>query len=458
MTVSSGGTENVSAGGTASNSILESGGDENVYGVDVGTTINDGATEIVYAGGTASGTIVEDPGALIISNGTTLDTHLSGGDLFVSSGGTGLITESDDPRATIINDDSLVGFGAKDLKVVGRGGKDLRIQAVPNGAQFRKVYHGSITNRGGWSAFVGLESAGTSTITNTLSNHPGVSFLPTGTTYFFQQSDAGPLQIYNISGRTYFYDFSYADQAKIVNTAGSTTTFNAQKGGSAVSDGILAIVSQEKAGRFGAGSAKIFNDYSQGGNNAVRFTGISTAGSATILNDHGRVEFEDSSTADNSNITNLNGGHTYFGITLKDITVPSTTIENATVITGQKLVDESTAGNSTIVNKEAGHTYLANGGTAKIFNDAGGYTYVEDNADHAIITNANGGYQLYLKAQDFLDTAPGTAGFRLLWIVMAVHQVHELQHRRTGQVSRRPTSGSYVEFCRELSDQTRTAT
>ena len=84
-TVKGGGLETVQAGGSASGTIVSSGGKQVVFGTASGTTINSGGTETTY--GTASGTTVNS-GGNESTYGTTVSTTVGSGGLeTVQAGG-----------------------------------------------------------------------------------------------------------------------------------------------------------------------------------------------------------------------------------------------------------------------------------------------------------------------------------------------------------------------------------
>ncbi|WP_166315524.1 Hint domain-containing protein [Acetobacter estunensis] len=78
-----------SAGGVASNTVLESGAREIVYGSSIATTVHDGF-QAIDSGGTATSAVIGSLGTQCIdSGGTASNTSvLSGGAVFVSAGGT----------------------------------------------------------------------------------------------------------------------------------------------------------------------------------------------------------------------------------------------------------------------------------------------------------------------------------------------------------------------------------
>lgn len=89
--------ELLSAGTTATGSLIVNGGQETVSrgATTVGDNVGNGGAELVYSGGTASQTSVGIGGQLVINSaGTAADTVISGGTLVVGSGGnaTGGIT------------------------------------------------------------------------------------------------------------------------------------------------------------------------------------------------------------------------------------------------------------------------------------------------------------------------------------------------------------------------------
>jgi autotransporter passenger strand-loop-strand repeat protein/VCBS repeat-containing protein len=80
VTIGNGNYLNDPSGITASDVVINDGGTEYVYGLDVGATINDGGYQYVMPGGAATNAVVLDPGIQIVSSGATANnTILSGG-------------------------------------------------------------------------------------------------------------------------------------------------------------------------------------------------------------------------------------------------------------------------------------------------------------------------------------------------------------------------------------------
>ena len=103
--VSSGGTENVH-GVANGGRVVDSGGTERVFGRASGGTVSSGGRQIVSAGGVASGVTVKAGGSQIVfSGGRTVGAVLSGGTEYVSSGGAASGT--------------IVGSGGKEIVYAG---------------------------------------------------------------------------------------------------------------------------------------------------------------------------------------------------------------------------------------------------------------------------------------------------------------------------------------------------
>ena len=83
----------VEAGGTASGTIVNFSGTEQVFGRDVGATLLAGGKQFVSSGGVASGaTVFAFSLQTILSSGTAIGTILSNGQEEVSAGGTAIDT------------------------------------------------------------------------------------------------------------------------------------------------------------------------------------------------------------------------------------------------------------------------------------------------------------------------------------------------------------------------------
>ena len=95
-TISSGGTQNVFAGGSVVDSVVLGSGVQSVFsgGIAANTTVSSGGTQQVFSGGTASATTLGNAGNQIVSNGGQAigATVNSGGVQTVSSGGTASAT------------------------------------------------------------------------------------------------------------------------------------------------------------------------------------------------------------------------------------------------------------------------------------------------------------------------------------------------------------------------------
>ena len=104
-TVSSGGAEFLYSGGTASFTTVSSGGDQFVYssGTASGTTVSSGGDQFVYSSGTAIGTTVSSGGTEIVSSGgsaSDTDIHIGGSidvtSLAFATGGTASVSSTTD--------------------------------------------------------------------------------------------------------------------------------------------------------------------------------------------------------------------------------------------------------------------------------------------------------------------------------------------------------------------------
>ena len=94
-TIAAGNSLNIFNGGNATNVAVNSGGTENVYGNDTSATINNGGTQNVMLGGTASATLVTDPGLqIIMSGGTVIGAVLTEGEQDVYGIAIGTIVSS----------------------------------------------------------------------------------------------------------------------------------------------------------------------------------------------------------------------------------------------------------------------------------------------------------------------------------------------------------------------------
>ncbi len=128
-TVSSGGNEVVSSGGVASGTIIRSGGFERVSagGLTTGTTVSSGGTEIVYSGGQSISATVSAVGTLSIqSGGSTTGTIIQGGLAEISAGGVA--------RDTAVSSGTQgVEGGLSISTTVGSGGAEFVLSGVASG-------------------------------------------------------------------------------------------------------------------------------------------------------------------------------------------------------------------------------------------------------------------------------------------------------------------------------------
>jgi autotransporter passenger strand-loop-strand repeat protein len=77
--IAGGGSLSVLGGGTANGIVVNSGGAENVYGVDAGAVLNDGGYQYVF--GTATYAVALDPGIqVVVSGGLAISATLLGGE------------------------------------------------------------------------------------------------------------------------------------------------------------------------------------------------------------------------------------------------------------------------------------------------------------------------------------------------------------------------------------------
>ena len=256
-----------------------------------------------------------------------------------------------------------------------------------------------INNIGGSTTFHDNSSAGTANITNR--NNGELTFLNNstaaqstitnrfdGTTTFKDTSKGGSANITNNGGTTYFLNQSNAQNATITNRNGGWTVFGDIGGTDTASAGNATITNRETGGE-------------------TIFQALTTAGSATIVNNGGATSFFDGSNAGSANINNRNGGLTVFA--------DQTSAMNATILNqngsffgpSQTVFSgNSTAGNATITNQFFAATLFAdnaNAGNATIVNNAGGATFFgtpqlndAPSAANATITNNNDGFTFFL--------------------------------------------------------------
>ena len=278
-----------------------------------------------------------------------------------------------------------------------------------------------ITNRnGGLTTFADNSTAGNATITNRVTG---------GETDFLNTSNAGHAIIVNNGGLTGFLDQSSAANADITNRNGGVTVFGSFGGSDTATAGNATITNRETGGE-------------------TIFQVLTTAGSATIVNNGGVTSFFDNSNAGTATITNRNGGATFFSDTtsaanativnrdgfffLPSITIFSGTSDAGTAtITSQnfglvQFVDDARAANAVIVNNNNGLAVFGtpfgsdapSAGNATITNNAGGSTTFNafSTAGSAVITTNSGAATFFYDNADgglarFITNAGGTVDF-----------------------------------------------
>ena len=124
----------VSAGATASNTTLTSGGEQDVSGSVISTTVENGGNEVLYTGGTATGVVINGGGTLTLDGGTVSGTTLAIGATVIDQ----QITYQSGMTGTITGSDLLVstagGTEVFDLQVVDDdAGGIVNVTAAPDG-------------------------------------------------------------------------------------------------------------------------------------------------------------------------------------------------------------------------------------------------------------------------------------------------------------------------------------
>lgn len=87
-TISKGGLQRILYGGSAVNTFISSGGTQSISGKAMSTEINSGGIQLVNSSGAVTSTLIQSGGSqLVSSGGSTTNTILSGGTLLIASGG-----------------------------------------------------------------------------------------------------------------------------------------------------------------------------------------------------------------------------------------------------------------------------------------------------------------------------------------------------------------------------------
>ena len=376
-TPASGGTVTVAPGGVTLTGavVFAPTGDNSIYTIQGGNlTVATGGTTFSVADVTGTG----GPAAVINSNIVGTDSVLvQGGGIF----GTGTLvlngTNTYSGGTTICFCASLqLGDATHKASIVG----DVLNEGTFRIANANTSGITSLTNDGGYTIFLGANSASSININNL---------------------NGGEID-FGVAGGT---DTATAGNSTIVNRSGSFTIFYASST---------------------AGNANITNRYSA----VTSFYDNSTAGSATIVNRYGGTTvFNDSSSAENANITNRYGGATYFfgNSTAANATITNRSFGNGFFLpVGLGFFDNSSAGNATIINNNNGLIAFgfpggldtSTAGQANITNNAGSGLQFNafTTAGNATITTLSGGEVIFFDNSTggnarFITNGTGTVDF-----------------------------------------------
>ncbi|MFS8993988.1 autotransporter outer membrane beta-barrel domain-containing protein, partial [Escherichia coli] len=348
-TINSGGFQNVFSGGSATSTTINSGGFQHVSsgGSATSTTINSGGFQHVSSGGSATSTTINSGGQQWVSGSATGTTINSGGQQRVSSGGSA--------TSTTINSGGMLsvssGGSAVDITQNSGGAIVANTSAVLSGTNDKGTFSiagGSASNmlleNGGLlTVLVGHDASDTTVGSNgTLSVQSGGVLRGTTTL-----TDNGTLvgNVVQNKGNLYFLNNSAATFAGALTGSGTLT----QEGGNTRFSGLL---SQDGGITLQSGAAMTMDTLQANAN-------VTTQSGTTLTLDNGSI-LTGSVTGDNTgagdmtvrgaSVWHLGGDSTVGALTLDNGTVdfrPSATTRLTQAFRPVSLVAESLSGNGT---------------------------------------------------------------------------------------------------------------
>ncbi|WP_284993247.1 autotransporter outer membrane beta-barrel domain-containing protein [Escherichia coli] len=348
-TINSGGFQYVSSGGSATGTTINSGGLQHVFsgGSATSTTINSGGFQNVFSGGSATSTTINSGGQQWVSGSATGTTINSGGQQRVSSGGSA--------TSTTINSGGMLsvssGGSAVDITQNSGGAIVANTSAVLSGTNGKGTFSiagGSAVNmlleNGGLLTVLGGHDASDTTVGSdgTLSVQSGGVLRGTTTL-----TDKGTLvgDVVTNEGNLYFLNNSAATFAGTLTGTGTLT----QEGGNTRFSGLL---SQDGGITLQSGAAMTMDALQANAN-------VTTQSGTTLTLDNGSI-LTGSVTGDNTgagdmtvkgaSVWHLGGDSTVGALTLDNGTVdfrPSATTRLTQAFRPVSLVSESLSGNGT---------------------------------------------------------------------------------------------------------------
>ncbi|HDW4070546.1 TPA: autotransporter outer membrane beta-barrel domain-containing protein [Escherichia coli] len=365
-TINSGGHQHVSNGGSATGTTINSGGHQyvNSSGSATGTTINGSGYQHVSSGGSATSTTINSGGEQYVSSGgsATSTTINSGGYQFVSSGGSA--------TSTTINSGgmlSISGGSAVDITQNSGGGISTDTSATLSGTNI----NGSFSIADGSASNMLLENRGYLAVLN---GHQATSTtINSGGFQFVSSGGSATGTTINGSGEQYIFSGGSATGTTI-NGSGEQYIFS---GGSATSTTINSGGNQYVSSGGSATSTTI---------NSGGYQYVSSGGSATstTINSSGNQYVSSGGSATSTTINS--GGYQFVS---SGGSATSTTINSG----GNQYVSSGGSATSTTINS-GGHQHVSNGGSATGTTiNSGGHQYVSSGGSATSTTINSGGYQ-----------------------------------------------------------------
>ncbi len=434
-TINSGGQQRVSSGGSATGTTINSGGQQRVSsgGSATGTTINSGGYQNVSSGGSATSTTINSGGMLsVFSGGSAVDiTQNSGGIIFADTSAT--------LRGTNINGSfSIAGGSASNMLLENGGylsvlnGHQATSTTINSGGYQNVSSGGSATgttiNSGGYQ---NVSSGGSAT--STTINRGGYQYVSSGgsatsTTinrggyqYVFSGGSATSTTI-NSGGFQNVYSGGSATSTTInsggfqnVSSGGSATSTTINSGGmlSVFSGGSAVDITQNSGGIIFADTSatlrgtNINGSFSIAGGSASNML-LENGGYLSVLNGHQAT----STTINSGGYQNVSSGGSATGTTINSGGYQNVHVNGnvtKTTITDGGILQVDVGGSASQVTQNSGGAIVAN--TSAVLsgtNGKGTFSIAGGSAVNMLLEN--GGLLTVLGGHDASDTTVGSNG------------------------------------------------
>nr|WP_252356344.1 autotransporter adhesin AIDA-I [Escherichia coli] len=324
-TVNSGGKQNISVGGVVSGTVVNSSGAQNIYsgGSAVSTHISAGGTQNVSSGGNASDTVVNTSGFQRVSaGGTATGTRLSGGNQNVSSGGKAIDAEVySGGKQTVYSDGEASGTQIFDGGMVNVSGGTVSGASVNLNGRLNAYagnVAGTILNKEGRQYIRSGASA-----TSTVANNEGREYVLSGGVAYGTVLNSGGLQavsgggsasstVINEGGSQFVYDGGNVSGTVIknggtirVDSGASALNIALSSGGNLFTSTGATVTGTNHYGSFSVSQNHASNVVLEnGGLLAVTSGGTATD---TTVNSAGRLRIDEGGTLDGTTTINADG-------------------------------------------------------------------------------------------------------------------------------------------------------